>query len=144
MFSIQKFKNIYKLTGLVKNQGLNEYHLLDGITVLGTDDTEPLINGTGSFTDAISTNNTPKKYHSNFTTRKLTALYDGDIDLSNLSQTNIKENSSIYTYGELNVVKNVHLGAINKVFIYNKDNYIKTTAHYITQTNKIFYIRINK
>ena len=44
--------NVYKLTGLVKNQGLNEYHLLDGINVLGTDDTEPLINGTGSFTDA--------------------------------------------------------------------------------------------
>ena len=67
--------NVYKLTGLVKNQGLNEYHLLDGINILGTDDTEPLINGTGSFTDAISSNNTPKKeYHSNFTTRKLTAF----------------------------------------------------------------------
>ena len=67
-------------------------------------------------------------------------MYDGDIDLSNLSQTNIKENSSIYTYGELNVVKNIHLGAVNKgIYFHNKDNYIKTTAtDYITQTNKDF------
>ena len=46
--------------------------------------------------------------------RKLTALYDGDIDLSDLSDTNIKNNASIYSYGELNVNKNIHIGQANK------------------------------
>ena len=57
-FTRYKKNNVFKFTGLIKNQAESHYHLLDDISVDSNDDTEP---NKIIMQNAISTNNNPLK-----------------------------------------------------------------------------------